>query len=423
MEKKISQNVFNTILSQVFPLIKNAGNSIKDDESTYNLSFVPFTINFLFGIICNIKTRAQLITQIRTSDIAQALNLVNASNSSYTEAFYRYDSKLFREIFIQLLSSLSFMSIPGLDQLGMFMLVDGSIFPAVKSMTWASYKKTANALKLHLAFNLNKMIPAEFITADANYSERKFLKDILKEGITYICDRGYLCLKTFKAICDKGAFFIIRSKSNLKHVVRERLVVDLPANIIGLLQDVKDMRIVFKNDKNRDKNNKKIEYRMITFTAMGEFYTLITNRFDLTTYEIIMLYAYRWQIELIFRFLKRTQNCIHLLCHEPNGIEIQFYLYMIAYLLLLSFKQKCAIIESGDQIKEDIANPADNEIQNESFDYAQPEQGRYYARGLVSMLGKGLQKYWKISIHWLIVIRNYMLKPFTESIAKAIALE
>lgn len=258
MEKKISQNVFKTILSPVLSLIENAGNSIKDDESTYNLSFVPFTINFLFGIICNIKTRAQLITQIKTSTIARKLNLVNASNPSYTEAFYRYDSKLFREIFIQLLSKLNFMSIPGLDQLGLFMLVDGSVFPAIKSMAWASYKKTANALKLQLAFNLNQMIPAEFITTDANYSEKKFLRDILKEGITYICDRGYLCFKTFKAICDKGAFFIIRSKSNLKHVVKERLVVDLPANIKGLLQDVKDMRIVFKNDKNRGKNKKKL---------------------------------------------------------------------------------------------------------------------------------------------------------------------
>ena len=423
MEKKISQNVFKTILSPVLSLIENAGNSIKDDENTYNLSFVPFTINFLFGIICNIKTRAQLITQIKTSTIARKLNLVNASNPSYTEAFYRYDSKLFREIFIQLLSKLNFMSIPGLDQLGLFMLVDGSVFPAIKSMAWASYKKTANALKLQLAFNLNQMIPAEFITTDANYSEKKFLRDILKKGITYICDRGYLCFKTFKAICDKGAFFIIRSKSNLKHVIKECLVVDLPANIKGLLQDVKDMRIVFKNDKNMGKNKKKIEYRMITFTAMGEFYSIITNRFDLTTYEIIMLYAYRWQIELIFRFLKRTQNCIHLLCHDPNGIEIQFYLYMIAYLLLLSFKQKCAAIESGDQIAEDVANHADNEIQNGSFDYAQPKQGRYYVRGLVSILGKGLRRYWKISIHWLITIRNYLLKPFTESIVRAIALE
>ena len=154
---------------------------------------------------------------------------------------------------------------------------------------------------------------------------------------------------------------------------------------------------------------------------MGEFYFIITNRFNLTTYEIIMLYAYRWQIELVFRFLKRTQNCIHLLCHESNGIEIQFYLYMIAYLLLISFKQKCATIESGDQIKEDVTNHVDKEIQNESFDYAQPKQVRYYVQGLVSILGEKLQRYWKISIHWLITIRNYLLEPFTESIAKVVA--
>ena len=43
MEKKINQNVFQTILSPVLSLIEDAGNSIKDDESTYNLSFVPFT--------------------------------------------------------------------------------------------------------------------------------------------------------------------------------------------------------------------------------------------------------------------------------------------------------------------------------------------------------------------------------------------
>jgi len=421
MTEKFTKNVFETILAPVLSLIENAGNSIKGDEDTYTLSFIPFTINLLFGIFNNIETRAQLITHITTSTVAQKLNLVNVKNASYTEAFYRYDSNLFRQIFIQLLSTLNFMSIPGLDQLGLFMLVDGSIFPAIQSMAWATYKKTANALKLQLAFNLNQMIPAEFITTEANYSEKKFLKDILQQGITYICDRGYLCFNSFKAICEKGAFFIIRGKSNLQHFVRKQLVVDLPAHSKGLLQDVKDMIIVFTNDTNRDKNQEKIEYRMITFTALGEFYAIITNRFDLTTYQIILLYAYRWQVELIFRFLKRTQNCIHLLCHEPSGIEIQFHLYMIAYLLLLSFKQKCASIESGDQIEDHLTTDADNEIQDESFVYDEPNQGRYYVQGLVSMLGEKLKKYWKISIHCLITIRNYLLEPFTESIAKVIA--
>jgi len=79
--------------------------------------------------------------------------------------------------------------------------------------------------------------------------------------------------------------------------------------------------------------------------ARGEGFTLITDRFDLQTSEIIMLYAYRWQVELIFRFLKRTLHGLHFLCHHPAGLESQFTLYMMAYLLLLHFKQ-IAILDS-----------------------------------------------------------------------------
>ena len=179
------------------------------------------------------------------------------------------------------------------------------------------------------------------------------------------------------------------------------------------------MGIVFKNDKNRNHNNEKFEYRMVTFTAMGEPYCIVTNRFDLTTYDIIMLYAYRWQIELIFRFIKRTQNCIHLLSHDPNGIEIQFHLYMIAYLLLLAFKQKCVSLEEDTKCeamdKDVIEN---NGI--EFFDHTRHNQGRYYVRGLVSMLGEKLHKYWKIGLHWLITIKNLLLEPLTRFTSKVI---
>ena len=419
MPKKIDQNVFESILEPVNSMIKKSGNDIEDDEEKYNLSFVPFTKNLLFGIICNIKTRAQLITEIKTSPTADKLNMKKSSSASYTEAFSRYNAKMFQNIFIQLLSSLNLMNMPGIDKLGIFVLVDGSIFPVIKTMTWATYKSTANAIKLHLSLNLNQMVPTEFICTNANYSERKFLTDILTQGITYICDRGYAGFKTFKCICEQGAFFIIRCKASVKHVVRESFVVDLPCDVIGFFQNVKDMGIVFKNDKNRNHNNEKFEYRMVTFTAMGEPYCIVTNRFDLTTYDIIMLYAYRWQIELIFRFIKRTQNCIHLLSHDPNGIEIQFHLYMIAYLLLLAFKQKCVSLEEDTKCeamdKDVIEN---NGI--EFFDHTRHNQGRYYVRGLVSMLGEKLHKYWKIGLHWLITIKNLLLEPLTRFTSKVI---
>ncbi len=83
---------------------------------------------------------------------------------------------------------------------------------------------------------------------------------------------------------------------------------------------------------------------------MGEIYVLVTDRFDLTTYLVIMLYAYRRQIELCFRFVKRTLTAIHLMAHSPEGIQIQFYLYMIAYLLISAFKQECHKINDEHEI-------------------------------------------------------------------------
>ena len=149
---------------------------------------------------------------------------------------------------------------------------------------------------------------------------------------------------------------------------------------------------------------------------------LITNLFDLTTYEVVMLYAYRWQIELCFRFIKRTLKGIHLMSHQPDGIEIQFYLYMIGYLLLMAFKQKCEkISDAGEEDnKSDDASEVDNE-KNGFENFAKSRSGRHYVRGLVSMLGEGLKKYWKIGLHWLKALQNFLLKTFDENIAILLA--
>ncbi len=42
---------------------------------------------------------------------------------------------------------------------------------------------------------------------------------------------------------------------------------------------------------------------------------------------------------LFFRCIKRTLDALHLWNHEPNGVKIQFYIYLIVYVLLIYFKQ------------------------------------------------------------------------------------
>ena len=403
------KNVFGKIMNPIISMVEETENSIPNDSKNYKLSFFSFTVNILFGIINGIKSISLLVTEIETSDIAHEFGLPNASKSMYSEAFVRYNPELFKLLFYQLLASVSFLSIPEIMHLGQFMLIDGSLFPAISTMQWASYKSTANAIKLHVSFNLNKMIPVEFLAREGNYSEKKFLTQILKEGITYICDRGYISFTIFKDICNKGAFFIIRGKNKMCYTVQDNLTVDVPNQFLNFISEIIDIKVIFNNDKYKK------SYRIVKFTAMGELYVLITNRFDLTTYEIIMLYAYRWQIELYFRFIKRTLKCIHLMTHDSNGIQIQFYLYMIAYILLLVFKQECEIINDNSKINDK------NKNMDELHDVIKSSTRRPYVRGLVSMLGKGLQKYWKIGLHWLKALRNSFLKNFDINIAIALA--
>jgi hypothetical protein len=361
----------------------------------------------IFGIVNGIKSISQLVTQIKTSEIARRLELVVSSKTGYHEAFHRYTAKQYSGIFVQLLKSLPLMEIPELASLGLIYLVDGSVFPAISSMEWACYKNQANAVKLHLCFELNRMIPVQFMSAHAKFSEKKFLESVIEKHITYVCDRGYVSFALFYKICSQGASFIIRGKNNMRFAVVEHLSIAIPDRFAALFATVSDVKAVFDNDPN------KAEYRIVSFAVAGESYLLITSRFDLTTYQVIMLYAYRWQVELIFRLLKRTLKSIHLMAHHPDGVESQFYLYMITYLLLLSLKQKCVLTQHNDHPMD--RNTAQDGRAVENFDENDclntNATGRQYVCGLVSMLGERLRNYWKLGLHWLIKVRNSLLRP------------
>ena len=62
--------------------------------------------------------------------------------------------------------------------------------------------------------------------------------------------------------------------------------------------------------------------------------TLITNDLNRTTIEIAALYKRRWQIELLFRWIKQHLNIRKFMGKNDNAIRLQIIAAMIAYLLL-----------------------------------------------------------------------------------------
>lgn len=397
---------FEKIIAPVIPLIKEEGNQLKNDEKLYQLSLYYFMISLIYAVINKTPSIRLLITEIKTNPDLKKLGFVLASPSMYSEAFSRYKPAIFERIFARLIEVVDIKNIHEIRTLGRFILFDGSLFPAFKDMAWAQYTSKCQALKLHLAYELNRMIPVQFISSEANYSERKVLMELLEAGVTYITDRGYLAFDIFQQVTERQAFFITRIRSNVRASIQTVLEVNIPESWNFHLSEVTDALVVFSGDKSK-KN-----YRLVCFYVFGEGYRITTNRFDLKTSEIIIFYAYRWQVELFFRCIKRTLNALHLWSHDPDGVKIQFYIYLIVYVLLIHFKQ--TLIEEQESQKE--AQHASIDSSSKKQDHLrETESSRWLVEySLVSFLGSKLKKFWKISIHWLTCIRNLLLHPMTD---------
>jgi hypothetical protein len=297
------------------------------------LHFKEFVRLLVYHFTKGCESGRQLLTDISTA--ASELGLGEVKHSTFFDAFQRFPTAWFASLLSFLLAAVVWKAIPELDALGKLYCVDGSVFPAVATMLWAEYTSQHQAIRLHLCFELNRMIPVHFLVDTGKSNEKKALLQMLEAGVTYIADRGYLSFPLLATIAAAQAFFVFRAKVNLVYSRVERLPVSLPDTVHHLFHHVTDQRARLTNAKGRP------VYRLVSFWVGQERYLILTNRLDLTTFQIILLYAYRWQVELIFRFLKRSMNGLHLLSHSKGGATIHFYALLITALLELRLKQQC----------------------------------------------------------------------------------
>ncbi len=287
-----------------------------------------------------------IIKQLNHGFLPASLNLRPVPYSTAKEGFDRFPAHLFREVFQHLLNTLSFKHLPELKALGTLYCINGSLFPVINSMQWATYTLKHSALRLDLCFELNQILPVEFLVSAANGSERQALLKMLKAGVTYVADRDYMSFPLCNQLLLAQVHFVFRVKSNLLYEVIETLSVQIPENIANFFSQVTDQLISYTHDKSKN------TYRLITFTVGKEQFYILTDRKDLTTFQVITLYAYRWKIELLFRFLKQTVNRIHLIKQDRNGVMIQFYALLIVALLQLHLKQTAIEGDCGQSCSE-----------------------------------------------------------------------
>ena len=114
-----------------------------------------------------------------------------------------------------------------------------------------------------------------------------------------------------------------------------------------------------------------------------------------------MLYAYRWQIELFFKFIKRTLNGIHLFSTSENGAQIHFLIVLITAILQIKLKQDCIVKMKQMQKNEQNQNNSINNNSTEKYSGFDPSQ---WIQNIAEIFSKGF----KISSDWLFYYKNYI---------------
>jgi hypothetical protein len=366
------------------------------------LHFGEFVQILVYHFVKGCESGRQLLTDTLTA--APELGLGEVKRSTFFDAFQRFPVAWFVSLLSFLLTAVTWKSIPELEALGKLYCVDGSVFPAVATMLWAEYKSQHQAIRLHLCLELNRMIAVQFLVDTGNSNEKQALLKMLEAGVTYIADRGYYSFPLLAAIASMQAFFVFRAKINLVYTPVEWLSVNLPSTVQHLFRHVTDQRVRLTNAEGCP------IYRLVSFSVGQERYLILTNRLDLSTFQVILLYAYRWQVELIFRFLKRSLNGLHLLSHSQAGVTIHFHALLIAALLELRLKQKCVNL-----CETSCAFTSQHEVDRVTIAGLMIDPQRLTgARGhtFLATVGEKLHRYWKISKHWLVALRNFLARPF-----------
>ena len=402
------ETTFDALLAPLSNALQNKGKSIDAATGSEKLHFEHFVRVLFFGFCIQCPSVRQLVLELATNPSAISLGLPTFNRTTLQDGFTRFRERHFALLYQYLLMSVDLAKIddPDLKNIGLLKAVDGSVFPLIKTMQWGLFRTKRKALKIHLELCINTLCVTNYVIQPGNSDERKALISMIERGVTYICDRGYFSFALINFIHDKGAFFIFRLKKNYKITTIKAL--PLTGIIPACFHHVTDLLVRFDNNP---LGATAATSRLVRFRVLKTHFIICTNRLDLTTLQIILLYVYRWQIELFFKYLKRSVHAIHLFSQTQNGAKVYLHLMLCFVLLQLSLKQNCHKIVNNTTKQPtglvclDMSNTREYNI---AADWV-------YEKGLI------FKTLFKMSRNWLTYLKNSIAQLFDYQVIYAFA--
>jgi hypothetical protein len=217
--------------------------------------------------------------------------------------------------------------------------IDGSYFRVPADVLWAlahrrSNGKTGRQVRLDLHLDVLRFLPIKAqVDGKDNGSESAAFIATLEAGLIYLADRNFVDFEFLRAVLNADSDFVVRLKSSGPNIILCATPAltqkDIDAGVL------KDERVTIPGTPGTPGLGQQ-PLRIVTVfdPVRRQEVRLLTTLTDVPAWVIGQLYRQRWSIELFFRWLKCVAKIKHLFSESENGITMQFYVVIIATLLM-----------------------------------------------------------------------------------------
>jgi putative transposase len=221
---------------------------------------------------------------------------ITVNISTFSKACKTRQDQHFGRIYAELVRQLKRQNPAGA---GMLFPIDSTVITLTSKLFWL---QGYHQVKLLNGINLTQRNPSECLIHFGQGHDAKFADSVvgmIPENGIGILDRGFASWDFLDQLSQTRSLFVVRIKNNMKTEL-----------------DHTRYRVVWFCDL-----ESRTEFRLATNVEM-------------TNEEIAEIYRYRWQIEILWKFLKMHLKLDQLITKSINGVTIQIYMSLITYVIL-----------------------------------------------------------------------------------------
>lgn len=304
----------------------------------YDDLFAAYLLAFYNPVLRSLRTIEDFSTAPQMRD---HLSIERLCRSTLSNAGGVFDPKLLLPLIAELRTRLP--QLPRTDNkleqlLRRAVLVDGSFFRTISNVAWAIRRRTRGSagkhehfVRLDLQLCCATGVPAEVDISGKASGEVAVAARKVQAGVIYVADRGIFSFDYINRILAIGSDLVLRLRSNVKFdaVTEHPLTAeDKAAGVIS------DRTGVLVGGVGRPPPGATLREVILLDPTTGRPVRLLTSLMDEPAHLIGQIYRHRWQIELFFRWLKVHAHFRHLISRSQNGLELGFYVAVVAVMLI-----------------------------------------------------------------------------------------